>query len=125
MTPFRAIASLAAALGAAVSFGGGPRPHAAEPPALSIVCQIVDYGRLAAHLARRFGERPVAIGAATDASAASGAGGGGVATVVFASAAGATWTLVHLWPVGTACIAASGEHWDATGAAPAGAGEES
>jgi hypothetical protein len=117
MSTLRTSAPFAAALGAAVSFWAGPASTQA-PAAISIVCQTADYRRLAEHLAARFGERPVAHGAATDS-----ADSGGVATVVFASRGGATWTLVHLWPDGTACVAASGEHWEA--AAPAVRGEES
>lgn len=131
MPALRTTTRFAAALGAAVSFGADFWPPAflttaaAEgPAAVSIVCQMVDYGRLTERLAARYGERPVAVGAATDAVIP-----GGVATVVFASAGGATWTLVHLWPDGAACVAASGEHWETTAAPPSGGmngpGEES
>jgi hypothetical protein len=131
----RTTTRLAAALGAAVSFwagaagaqapgGAADRPPLAQaqrdragdaPAAVSILCQWADYGRLAQHLAARFGERPVALGAAEDA-----AGPGGAVTVVFASAGGATWTLVHLWPDGSACVAASGANWEIVPAPPAG-----
>lgn len=122
MRSLRTSTCLAAALGAAVSFWPAPSPGEAPAPApaVSIVCQMVDYGRLTERLAARYGEHPVAVGAATDA-----ANSAGVATVVFASSGGATWTLVHLWPDGDACVAASGEHWETTGAPARPKGAES
>jgi hypothetical protein len=92
---------LAAAVLAAASFwasGAGPAP---AQPAAQAACERVDYRRLAAGLADRFAERPVALGSAEP-----------VALVVFATADGATWTVVQLWPDGQACIAAAGHDWE-------------
>jgi len=71
----------------------GCRPAAAAPPCIPRADAI-------AMLAERFGEAPIAIGAAT-----------GALIEVLVSADGATWTILIIRPDGTACMAASGTDW--------------
>ena len=78
---------------ASVAFGGGPA-HAQSN------CETRT--SLIAKLHRGFGEQPVAIGLAST----------GNLLEVLISADG-TWTILITSPNGLACIAATGEHWQA------------
>jgi hypothetical protein len=64
---------------------------------------------MSAQLAQRFAEVPVALGLT---------GGGRMVVQLFASADGATWTVVLTSPDGKSCIAAAGRDWQSLPAKP-------
>ena len=56
---------------------------------------------LAAQLATEWAERPAALGLGDD----------GAAVELLLSANGATWSLLRVWPDGSACLIGAGESW--------------
>ena len=57
---------------------------------------------LAGFLEQTYGERPVSVGLQSN----------GQLLQIFASDAGASWTAVATTPAGTACVVATGRHWE-------------
>ena len=60
---------------------------------------------LAGFLERTYDERPVSAGLQSN----------GQLLQIFASDAGASWTAVATSPAGTACVVATGRHWEQAG----------
>ncbi len=62
------------------------------------------------HLSKKFQEKPVALGLASN---------GGVIEVL-TNDGGDTWSIIVTMPDGTACMIAAGEHWESAQPAKAG-----
>ena len=93
------LALLAIAIGALLGALLGPtRPAAAQTP-MQVDCNW--RAEVIAHLAKKYGEQPVASGVTSS---------GGLVELL-TSPGGATWTIIVSTPNGTACLVGAGEGW--------------
>jgi hypothetical protein len=107
-TPALARLRVLGATGVALVLLLGANAALAQSPSRS-ACASHDV--LSKQLEKRFAEVPVALGLT---------GGGRMVVQVFASADGATWTVVLTDPEGKSCIAAAGRDWHSLPAQPLG-----
>ena len=70
------------------------------PPTMRLPCH--DYDKMAAHLAVKYSEKPVAFGMQSN----------GNLLQVFASKDTGSWTILSVSPKGTSCILAAGKSWE-------------
>ncbi|MBO6784952.1 MAG: hypothetical protein JJ899_17005 [Alphaproteobacteria bacterium] len=75
---------------------GSNHAHAAQPNP-----SCTDRDSAVTHLARKYQEKPVALGLASN----------GSVIEVLTNDGGATWSIIVTMPDGTACMIASGEYW--------------
>jgi hypothetical protein len=107
-TPARARLRVLGATGVALVLLLGANAARAQSPGQSACAS---HEAMSAQLEQRFAEAPVALGLT---------GGGRMVVQVFASADGATWTVVLTSPEGKSCIAAAGRDWQSLPGKPLG-----